>query len=69
MFLKDSQTGSLIKITQMEDLANPVRSQIEGRLQSGEEEQPPATFDKSQLVFPSGESLPQCWLDADYRLN
>lgn len=67
MLLKDQQTGSLVKITQVEDLPNPVRSQVEGRLQAGEEEQPPTMFEKSQLIFPSGESLPQCWTDADYR--
>lgn len=67
--MKDLQTGALVKITQVEDLAYPVRSQVKGRLQAGEEEQPPTTSDKSQLGFPSGESLPQCWLDADYRFE
>ncbi|KAI9132318.1 hypothetical protein [Acaryochloris sp. CCMEE 5410] len=69
MFLKDLQTGALVKITQVEDLANPVRSQVKGRLQAGEEEQPPTNFDKAKLSFPSGESLPQCWLNADYRFE
>jgi len=69
MFLKDQQTGALIKITHVENLANPVRSQVEGRSQLGEEEQPPTQFDKSKLVFPSGESLPQCWTDAKYRTD
>ncbi len=33
----------------------------------GEERQDPEKFDKAGLVFPSGEALPQCWLDAHYR--
>lgn len=67
MLLKDQQTGGLVKITQVEDLPNPIRGQVEGRLQAGEEEQPPEMFEKSRLIFPSGESLPQCWTDANYR--
>lgn len=69
MFLKDQQTGALIEITRVDDLANPVCSQVEGRSQFGEEEQPPREFDKSQLLFPSGEPLPQCWTDAEYRID
>jgi hypothetical protein len=33
----------------------------------GQEEQDPETFMKQNLVFPSGENLPLCWLDANYR--
>ena len=29
--------------------------------------QDPEKFLKSELVFPSGEPLPQCWLDPDYK--
>ena len=28
--------------------------------------QDPSTFMKSELIFPSGKSLPQCWLESDY---
>lgn len=67
MLLMDQQTNTLIKVMQVDDLVNPVRNQIDGRRQAGEEEQPPRTFDKGQLIFPSGESLPRCWTDKNYR--
>ncbi|MBW4681725.1 MAG: acetyltransferase [Microcoleus vaginatus WJT46-NPBG5] len=66
MFLKDKETGSLIKIEDVESLFKPTQQEIEGRDQDGQEEQNTASFKKSQLIFPSGESLPRCWMDADY---
>jgi hypothetical protein len=38
-----------------------------GRYQHGEEMQDPEKFNKSDLSFLSGESLPRCWVDAHYR--
>jgi len=37
-----------------------------GRLQAGEELQDPTALNKAELSFPSGESLPRCWLDPHY---
>jgi hypothetical protein len=37
------------------------------KIQEGQEEQEPESVQKQNLVFPSGESLPMCWIDADYR--
>jgi len=42
---------------------------ISGRIQNGEEEQEPEAFDKNALLFPSGEALPKCWFDSDYKLK
>jgi hypothetical protein len=67
MLLKDKQSGDLIKVTNVQDLFNPVRDAIEGRIQSGQNEQLPHAFKKQNLVFPSGETLPQCWVDANYQ--
>jgi len=39
---------------------------VEGRLHAGEEIQDPASIAKNELVFPSGEALPLCWLEPDY---
>ncbi len=69
MFLQDTQSDSLIKISDPKHLFDPNQATIQGRRQTGEEEQPPESFAKSQLIFPSGEPLPQCWLDANYREN
>ena len=69
MFVKDTQDQTLIKIVDPEQLFDPVQQQVKGQEQAGQEEQPPRDFDKAQLKFPSGESLPQCWTDPDYQLK
>jgi hypothetical protein len=37
------------------------------RLHAGEELQDSEAFAKAELLFPSGEALPRCWVDAGYR--
>ena len=51
----------------MTDLTNLYRDTVKGRYQAGEEEQDPETFCKDDLVFLSGETLPRCWTDPNYR--
>lgn len=67
IFLQTKKTGKLVKIEDIQTLADPNKAEVSGRLQAGEEEQPPEAMDKNQLLFPSGEALPQCWLDVNYR--
>ena len=67
MFLKHRESGDLLRILDVEELFNPLRVQVRARDQSGEEEQDPAPYPKDQLVFPSGERLPRCWVDPAYR--
>lgn len=69
MLLQDKQSGALIEILDVSELINPVKQTVAGRIQSGQEEQDPENLDKANLSFPSGESLPRCWLDADYQLQ
>ncbi|MCU0525915.1 MAG: acetyltransferase [Elainella sp. Prado103] len=69
MLLQDNQTGTLIEILDIQALINPVKDKVPGRIQEGQEEQDPESFEKQNLVFPSGESLPRCWQDADYQLK
>ncbi|MFB2937929.1 acetyltransferase [Aerosakkonemataceae cyanobacterium BLCC-F154] len=66
MLLKSKQDGTLIKIQDTESLINPNQQEIIGKDQAGQEEQNPATYSKQELIFPSGESLPRCWLDSNY---
>ncbi|MBD1904589.1 acetyltransferase [Funiculus sociatus GB2-A5] len=66
MFLKDKESGSLIEIIDIQPLISPTSSAVSGRDQAGQEEQEPATYQKEKLVFPSGESLPICWMDENY---
>lgn len=67
MLLKHKPSGDLIEVLTSDALYNPCRDSITGTIQAGEEEQDPELFSKSELIFPSGESLPTCWLDAHYR--
>ncbi len=67
MFLQHKPSGNLVEILSLECLYNPCRREINGRFHAGEEMQEPETFMKSELVFPSGETLPICWLDPDFR--
>jgi len=67
MFLQDQQTGTLVEIIDPNLLFDPTEKEVSGRVQEGQEEQDPSSFPKTSLIFPSGESLPLCWLDSNYR--
>lgn len=67
MFVKQKATGKLVEVLSMRDLFNPMHSFLVGRFHAGEEAQDPEKFEKEDLVFPSGEDLPRCWIDVHYR--
>jgi hypothetical protein len=67
MFLKQRANDKLVEVLSMRDLFNPIHGSLVGRLQAGEEAQDPEKFDKTDLVFCSGEDLPKCWTDVHYR--
>ena len=67
MFLQDRASKHLVEILSLADLFNPTRTSVVGRYHYGEEAQDPEKFSKTALVFPSGEVLPRCWIDAHYR--
>jgi hypothetical protein len=69
MFLKHKKTDELIEVMRIEDLYDPNLGEIMGRSHSGEEMQDPMIYIKTDLAFPSGETLPQCWLDVNYRMH
>ncbi len=69
MFLKQKDEDDLIKISEVDVLFDPTESHVKGQIQAGQNEQPPESFQKTGLIFPSGEALPQCWVDANYRAN
>lgn len=62
-----NKEDELVKIADVSELINPSRKEVVAQIQAGEEEQPPEPFKKSDLVFPSGENLPQCWVDSNYK--
>lgn len=67
MLLQDKRTGNLVEVMDIQLLIDPNESEIVVQVQAGEEEQDPAPHKKNNLIFPSGEALPRCWLDANYR--
>ena len=67
MFLRDNKTGDAVEILDLAALFDPCVSAVPGRFHAGEEMQEKEPFEKSSLIFPSGEPLPRCWTDADYR--
>ncbi len=67
MYLKHTPSGDLVEILDLRALFNPGQGKVVGRYHAGEELQEPELFDKEALVFPSGEALPRCWVDMDYK--
>lgn len=67
MFLKNITNGDLVEVLDIVALIDPNAAIVAGRYHAGEEMQEPANFNKSDLQFPSGEALPSCWVDVDYR--
>ncbi len=67
MLLQNKENGTLVEILDLQEVISPAHDKIMVRVQDGQEEQDPESIQKQSLIFPSGESLPLCWLDADYR--
>jgi hypothetical protein len=56
-----------VKIVDIQELLDPTIKTVHAQEQEGQEEQETDIYQKVELVFPSGEKLPRCWLDAHYR--
>lgn len=67
MYLKEQKSGDAVEVLGLSDLFDPFRADIVGRFHKGEEIQEAEKFSKQGLIFPSGEALPRCWLDPNYR--
>ncbi|MDX1799783.1 MAG: acetyltransferase [Marinobacter sp.] len=67
MLLAEKATGHLVEVLDVTALVDPLEATVRASLHYGEEAQDPERFDKTLLAFPSGEPLPRCWTDPDYR--
>lgn len=67
MFLKHLRSGDMVEVMDTAALFDPCESELQGRFHSGEEMQEVETFNKADLIFPSGEALPNCWVNPNYR--
>ena len=67
MYLKDRKSGDLVEVLDIPALIDPCQPSFQGRYHAGEEMQDMTNFSKQDMVFPSDEVLPRCWLEPDYR--
>jgi hypothetical protein len=67
MFLAETHSGDLVEVLDLSNLANPFEDCVKVQYQRGEDLADPEIVSKRELSFPSGEPLPQCWLDSHYR--
>jgi hypothetical protein len=67
MFVKDKKTNDLVEVLDTTALMDPCVASFNGRFHAGEEMQEGRDFAKADVVFPSDEALPRCWVDPDYR--
>lgn len=67
MFLQTQSTGDRVEVINFDELSDVFETKIHGRYQAGEELQDVEMFDKSALLFLSGEALPVCWTNPHYR--
>ena len=63
MHLMHRPSGDLVEVLNLEALFDPFQKEVSGCFHSGKEMREPAAFAKGDLVFPSNEYLPRCWLD------
>lgn len=67
MYLKHKTSGDMVEVMDINVLVDPFKSTVLGRYHAGEELQEPMEFKKSDLIFPSEETLPVCWSNPHYR--
>ena len=67
MFLRHSRNDILVEVLELPKLWDPFQKEVLARIHAGEEMQDPEMMSKAELVFPSGESLPQAWVNPHYR--
>ena len=69
MLLQKKENGTLVELMEVQEIIDPNQAEVTVRVQDGQEEQDPEPVQKQDLVFPSGEALPRCWTDPNYREN
>ncbi|PIP01999.1 MAG: acetyltransferase [Zetaproteobacteria bacterium CG12_big_fil_rev_8_21_14_0_65_54_13] len=69
MYLRNAETGDLAHVVKLSDLTDPNIATVTVRYHAGEEAGEPMAEQKTNMAFPSGEALPECWLDAHYRVS
>lgn len=66
MYLKHVPTGDLVEVLDLTDVINPASTTIRARSYAGDIVHRAENFLKTEMAFPSDETLPLCWLDSHY---
>lgn len=69
MFLLSVPRKALVEVLEPTELWDPFKADVLARAHAGEEMQEPELYPKIELIFPSGEPLPQAWINPHYRDN
>ncbi|OIP99272.1 MAG: acetyltransferase [Zetaproteobacteria bacterium CG2_30_46_52] len=69
MYLRNKSNEDLAEVEQLDVLMDPHATSLMVHYFAGEEMGEPVSVDKVDMVFPSGEALPRCWLDPHYRMH
>jgi hypothetical protein len=69
MFLVHCKTHDMVEILDPQALFDSSQRCVKGCYHAGEELQDAQLFDKCDLFFPSGESLPECWTNKHFTNN
>jgi hypothetical protein len=67
MFFQNKQIDNLVEICELGSSDRSSKNDCTCSKSGREEEQDPEESEKQNLVFSSGESLPGCWVDENYR--
>ena len=67
MFFMHFQTGKIVEAIEPGAVFDPFVESIQARSQAYEDAMDIDSYQKSELLFPSGEPLPLCWRDSRYR--
>ena len=66
MFLKHVPTDDLVEVLDLSDVANPRSQTVRARSYDRVLIERTRNYLKTELAFPSGEPLPECWLSIHY---
>jgi len=69
MYLMQIMTGDLVEVIDLQDVVNPHSPTIRVRINGSERAPRIDDLLKSALAFPSGESLPVCWIDGKFHAH
>lgn len=66
MYLKHTPSDELVEVIDLQDVVNPFSSSVLARSYRNDKQQRAERYPKSELIFPSGESLPACWTQGTF---